>query len=70
MAAEQLLAVFVKHTGLAPEACNARFGAHARYIVLVLHGFGHRSNPDPDPDLNALILRGINRVLDEIPAKG
>ena len=70
MAAEQLLGVFTKHSGLAPEECRARFGAHARYIVLVIHGFGHRSNPHPDPDLNILILRGINRVLDEIPAKG
>ena len=61
-----LLEAFALISGLTPEACRETWGSHARYIVLVIRGFGQRSDLTPAPVLTALILRGINEVLDDI----
>lgn len=65
-----LLEVFTLVSGLDRDECRARYGAHARYIVLVIRGFGQRSDLSPDPVLTALIRRGIDRVIDDIPVAG
>lgn len=63
---ENMLAVFARVSGLSPEACQQRFGAHARFVVMMVKAAATRLADAPDADLNALILQSINRVLDDV----
>ncbi|WP_283178191.1 TetR/AcrR family transcriptional regulator [Gemmobacter sp. 24YEA27] len=70
---DMLLEVFAAVSGLAPEICRARFSSQARFVVLVLRGYGQRSDLSPDPTLSRLIRRSIDQILDDIhlaPAHG
>lgn len=61
-----MLAVFARVSGLSPQACHQRFGAHARFVVMMIKAAATRQSDTPDADLNALILQSINRVLDDV----
>lgn len=61
-----MLGVFARVSGLTPEACHQRFGAHARFVVMMVKAAATRQNDALDPDLNVLILQSINRVLDDV----
>lgn len=64
---DMLLEVFAAISGLTPDACRARFSSQARFIVLVLRGYGQRSDLTPDPMLTLLIRRSIDQILADIP---
>ncbi|SEB98149.1 TetR/AcrR family transcriptional regulator [Rhodobacter sp. 24-YEA-8] len=64
---DMLLEVFAAVSGLSPETCRARFSSQARFVVLVLRGYGQRSDLSPDPMLSQLIRRSIDQILDDIP---
>ena len=51
--------------GLA-DATVQRYGAHARFIVMMVKAAAMRKRDAPDPDLTALILRSIDATLSEI----
>lgn len=61
-----MVEVFGLATGLGPEDCHARFHPHARAIALIVRGYLQRSDLTPDPALQALLLRSINILLDDI----
>ena len=64
--ADRLLRIFAVITGLPLDRCAAQFGAHANYLVLLVKCSGMRNAGGPDPQLNALILRSIDHILDEV----
>jgi AcrR family transcriptional regulator len=66
--AGKLLAVFARLTGLSAEACHQRFGAHARFIILLVKASATRKISSPEPDLQALVLRSIETTLAEVTA--
>lgn len=68
LVADELLALFAAATGQSPEACRQRFGAHAQFVVLMIKAAATRNPGNRSPDLDALILRGIDATLDEIIA--
>lgn len=61
-----LLNIFQRVTGLDAPDCSRHFGAHARYIVLLVKAAATRNDTSPDPALNALMLRSIDHLLREI----
>lgn len=65
---DYLTSVFARFTGLAPDAARNRFGAHAALIVMMVKASGMRSRDgtQTQADLTNLILRTIERTLDEI----
>lgn len=68
MVSDNLTAVFARLSGMSLETCQQRFGSHARFIVLLIKAASTRTDPAPDPDLDALILQSVYRVLDDILA--
>jgi len=63
-----LTAVFARVTGLSQDEARQRYGAHAALMMLLIKGSAICSsgaNP-PYAELNALILRTIDRTLNEI----
>jgi AcrR family transcriptional regulator len=68
MVADNMIAVFARLTGTSVESARQRFGTHARFIVLLVKAAATRTDPSPDPDLDALILQSVYRVLDDIIA--
>ena len=68
LVAGNLLTVFARLTGMTTEACDQRFGAHARFIVMMVKAASMRKPAAPDHDLTALILRSIESTLSEILA--
>ena len=64
--ATNLLTVFAQLTGASTQATVQRFGAHARFIVMMVKAAAMRKRDAPDPDLTALILRSIDATLSEI----
>lgn len=63
-----MLTVFARITGLPRDEATRRFSAHASLIVMMVKATAmHRGrNPDTRADLSALILRIIDRTLDEV----
>lgn len=61
-----LLKIFGRVTGLDAQECGDRFGAHARFIVLLVKSAAMRNDTSPDPALNALLLRSIDHLLCEV----
>lgn len=68
-----LLAVFSRIAALSEAEAGRRFGAHARFIVLLVQGMSTRSTVTapgapvgPDHELAALVVQTIERVLAEI----
>jgi AcrR family transcriptional regulator len=66
LVAKNLLGVFARLSGQPPAAVSQRFGAHARFIVLMIKAAAMRKADAPDPDLDALILRSIDAALTDI----
>lgn len=69
---EKLTCVFALATGLAPETALARFSAHAMLIMMLVKATAMKApvaRPE-ESDLNALVLRSIDRILDEVAAAG
>lgn len=65
-----LLATFAKATGLSEAEAEARFSAHAAFIMLLIKSTACAvKGPQGDPsDPRKLILRTVDAVLDEISA--
>lgn len=63
-----MTAVFARASGLPLDEAQARYGAHAALIVMMVKASAmHRCETDvPQSDLTALILRTIDNTLDEI----
>ena len=68
LVAENLLTVFARLAGTSPKVVAQRYGAHARFIVMMVKAAAMRKPAAPDPDLTALILRSIESTLSEILA--
>ena len=66
-AAGLMVEIFALSSQLSPAECQARFTPHARAIALIVRGYFQRSDLEPDPQLQALLLRSINTLLDDIP---
>lgn len=66
-----LVAVFALVTGLPQDEAARRFGAHAGLLMLLLKGSATCSQglSRPSDDLNALILRTMDRTLAEVSAE-
>lgn len=64
--ATNLLTIFARLTGTSTDQTVQRFGAHARFIVMMVKAAAMRKREHPDPDLTALILRSIDATLSEI----
>ncbi len=62
----RLNAVFARLTGLDETACAERFGAHGRFLMLLVKAAALRGPERDDPQLQALILDTIDRLLDDI----
>ncbi|MBM3611818.1 MAG: TetR/AcrR family transcriptional regulator [Alphaproteobacteria bacterium] len=67
-----MTATFAQITGLSPEACAHRFEGHARLIIMLVKATlcdtGHE--PARRADLTDLVLRNIDRTLDDVVADG
>ena len=66
LVAENLLTVFARLAGTSPKVVAQRYGAHARFIVMLVKAAAMRKRDAPDPDLTALILSTIETTLSEI----
>lgn len=66
LVADNLLAVFARHTGLPSATCETRFGTQARFIVMMIKAAATRKSIAPDPDLEGLILRIIETTLNDV----
>lgn len=66
MVADNILAIISSHSGMSHAACVQRFGAQARFIVMLVKATATRNSLMPDPDLRGLILRTIDATLTEI----
>jgi AcrR family transcriptional regulator len=66
-----LTAVFARITGLSDETCAHRFGGHARLLVLLVKAALCDRGADPAErgNLTALLLRNIDRTLDDVVAE-
>lgn len=67
-----LIQAFSSATGLSAEDCQRRFGAHAALMVLLVKSSAMMPQKDETirADLNAMILRIIDQILDEVAASG
>lgn len=68
---EHLTQAFALATGTDPAVAARRWGAQARLIMLLVKGAGMQP-PDPGPEgtaLTALVLRMLDRTLDEIASE-
>lgn len=67
-----LAQVFAAETGLPLAEVQHRFAAHAGFVILLIRSAAMLTprNTGQAPDLNPLILRTINQVLDEVSGKG
>ncbi len=63
---EKLAEVFARLTGLPLDICAQRFGAHARFVILLVKAAALRGPAAEDPALQRLILDSIDRIFDEI----
>lgn len=68
--ARYLTAVFARITGLPEDAAHRRFLSQATMIVMLVKGSAMHCTQDPEErtNLSALILRTIDRTLDEVVA--
>lgn len=62
----KLTEVFARLSGLPAALCAERFGAHARFVILLVKAAALRGPEAEDPALQALILDAIDRIFDEI----
>ena len=60
--------VFARATGLGPDECLHRFGAQAKFLMMMIKAAATRAQGAEDDALKCLILRCIDRTLDEIAA--
>lgn len=58
--------VFARVTGLAPDECLDRFGAQARFLMMMIKAAATRIYGREDDALQSVILRCIDRTLEEI----
>jgi AcrR family transcriptional regulator len=66
----QLTRVFAIIARVDPETAAARYAAHARLMFMLVHGaiMENANNSNPQSDLIDLILRTIDRLVEEIAA--
>jgi len=69
-----LVAVFARISGLPGEVAQARFGAHAHLMIMLVQGVsmrcGSRVGAPPDRELSALVVRLIEFTLSDVVAAG
>lgn len=66
LVAQNLVGVFARMTGLPPAEAETRFSAEARFIVMLVKAAAMRKRAEPDPALDALILKTIDSTLSAI----
>jgi AcrR family transcriptional regulator len=64
--ANNLVVVFARITGLDVDTCRARFGAQARFLVMMVKAAATRTPTPHDAALGVLIMRSIDETLTEI----
>lgn len=57
---------FARVSGLPEDTARSRFAGHARLVILTIKANILRQGSGPRPDVDALILRMLDAVLDEI----
>lgn len=69
---QKMACVFSMATGLSAPETQARFSAHAMLVIMLVKAAAMKSPAACalDSDLNALVLRSIDRILDEVAAAG
>lgn len=69
--ARNLVQVFARLAGLAEEEAQARFGTQVRFVILLVKSAAMRHASQPDPEVEALVMRTIDDTLNAlIPAAG
>jgi AcrR family transcriptional regulator len=68
LVAGNLVSILASGSNLPAEAAAARFGAEARFVVLLVKAAAMRRHDQSDPDLEALILQTIETTLNAIVA--
>lgn len=68
--AHGLVTVFARIAGVSEEEAARRYAPHAKVMILLVHGVslqcGARPDRRSDPEVEALVVRLIERALDEI----
>ncbi len=69
---DKLTRVFARASGLPLEEAQARFGGHARFLMMLFRGVSLEKDDDPTgaSDLKRLIERTIDMAIDEITEQG
>ena len=70
MVARNLVLVFARLSGLPPEEAQARFGAQVRFIILLVKSATMRHAAQPDPEVEALVLKTIDDTLNALTCAG
>lgn len=66
MVARNLVQVFARLSGLPPEEAQERFGAQARFVILLVKSAAIRHAARPDPEVEALVMRTIDGTLNAL----
>ena len=64
--ARNLVQVFARLAGLAEEEAQARFGTQVRFVILLVKSAAMRHASQPDPEVEALVMRTIDDTLNAI----
>lgn len=66
MVAHNMVLVFARLSGLSPEKAQAQFGAQVRFIILLVKSATMRHASQPDPAVEALVLKTIDDTLNAL----
>lgn len=66
LVARNLVQVFARLSGLPEEEAQARFGAQVRFVILLVKSAAMRHAAQPDPEVEALVMRTIDDTLNAI----
>lgn len=66
LVARNLVQVFARLSGLPEEEAQARFGAQVRFVILLVKSAAMRHAAQPDPEVEALVMRTIDDTLTAI----
>ena len=66
MVARNLVQVFARLSGLPPEEAQERFGAQVRFVILLVKSAAMRHASQPDPEVEALVMRTIDDTLNAL----
>ncbi len=64
--ARNLVQVFARLAGVAPEAAQEKFGVQVRFIILLVKAAAMRHASQPDPEVEELVLKTIDDLMTDI----